>query len=86
MNTPQKHRSTKAVINSDGQRVTPVTGLPASQRVEAPPCTSCRSENTFVYTTRGAVRYCKCRHCGHSFVHAVSKPPVVVIDIQTRQV
>jgi hypothetical protein len=73
------------VINQNGERVTPVRGLPASQRVEAPPCVSCKASATFIYTTRGAIRYCKCRHCGHTFTHSVSRVVAVVLDdIQTR--
>lgn len=80
-----KHRSTKAIVNANGDRVTPVTNLPASQRVEAPPCTSCKSPDTFIYTTRGYIRYCKCRRCGWTYTHAVSVvSSTVVDDIQTR--
>lgn len=80
-------RSTKSVVNPNGQRVTPKTGLPASnQRAEAPNCTSCRSSNTFIYATRQFIRYCKCRHCGHTY--SFSRPSTVrattIIDIQTR--
>lgn len=85
MSKPQQHRSTKAIVNLTGDRVTPVTKLPASQRVEAPPCTSCKSDNTFIYTTRGVLRYCKCRHCGWTYSHSVSVLSATRIDdIQTR--
>jgi hypothetical protein len=78
----KRRRSTKAVINENGQRVTPVTQLPASQRVEARKCTSCLSPDTFVYATRQVARYCKCRRCGHTFTIG---PGVTTVDeIQTR--
>lgn len=32
-----------------------------------PPCWYCRSDETFVYTTRGETRYCKCAKCGETF-------------------
>lgn len=83
MNKEPKHRSTKAVVNGEGQRVTPVSGLPASSRVEAPPCTACKSANTFIYATRQIARYCKCRRCGHSFT--IGPSVEIVDDIQTRQ-
>lgn len=68
-------KPTKAVTDEDtGRRVTPVTGRPASQRVEAPPCPSCRSPNTHVYATRRPVRYCKCRRCGHTYTVAITRP------------
>lgn len=74
-------RSTKPITNNNGQHVTPKTGIPASQRVVCPICTSCKCVDTFIYATRGAVRYCKCRRCGHTYSHAVV---AVVSDIQTR--
>jgi hypothetical protein len=80
-NTPKK-RSTKAVINENGDRVTPVSHLPASRRVESPPCTACRSANTFIYATRQIARYCKCRKCGHTFTIGPSVTPMD--DLQTR--
>lgn len=82
MSTNKPNRSTKAVVNENGERVTPVTRLPAAQRVEAPPCTSCRSLNTFIYATRQIARYCKCRRCGHSFT--IGPGVITVDDIQTR--
>jgi hypothetical protein len=82
MSTNNKGRSTKAVTNTNGDRVTPVTRLPASGRVEAPPCVACKSANTFIYATRQIARYCKCRRCGHSFTIGPNVTPVD--DIQTR--
>jgi hypothetical protein len=55
----------KTTKPTDGK--TPVSGLPASQRVTAPDCVSCCSEDTFIYCTREVMRYCKCRHCGHTW-------------------
>jgi DNA-directed RNA polymerase subunit RPC12/RpoP len=78
----EKNRSTKAVVDAYGRRVTPVRGLPASQRVESPPCSACRSENTFIYATRQIARYCKCRYCGHTWTIGPRATPVD--DIQTR--
>ena len=78
----KKQRSTKAIINQQGERVTPVSHLPASQRVESPPCVACLSHNTFIYATRQIARYCKCRRCGHSFT--IGPSATTVDDIQTR--
>jgi uncharacterized protein (DUF983 family) len=80
MSSNGKHRSTKPVTNEQGKKVTPVTGLPASQRVICPICTSCRNVDTFIYATRGSIRYCKCRYCGHTYTHVAT----VVDNIQTR--
>jgi hypothetical protein len=77
-----KHnRSTKPTTNTEGELVTPKTGIPASQRVTAPKCVACLSEQTYIYATRNVIRYCKCRRCGHTWSHAVA---TVVDDIQTR--
>lgn len=62
-------RSTKPV---DGK--TPVSGLPASQRVTAPPCPTCRDVNTFVYATKPPKRYCKCKRCGWTWKIVIGNP------------
>lgn len=80
-NKATRRRTTKAKT-VDGQRVTPVTELPASNRVESPPCQLCHNENTFIYATRQRVRYCKCRHCGHTWTFAAKV--VTYENIQTR--
>lgn len=77
----RNQRSTKAVIK-DGKRLTPVSGLPASSRVESPPCMACHSQSTFIYATRQIARYCKCRHCGHTWT--IGPGVGRVDDIQTR--
>ena len=81
MSSNGKHRTTKPTTNGSGIQVTPVTGIPASQRVICPICTACKCVDTFIYATRGSVRYCKCRRCGHTYSHAVA---TVVSDMQTR--
>ena len=80
-----KNRSTKAVIDRQGNRVTPVTHLPAARQIEAPPCRACHSNDTYIYTTRQIARYCKCRHCGHSFAW-YRHPPLATTpnEIQER--
>jgi DNA-directed RNA polymerase subunit M/transcription elongation factor TFIIS len=77
----RKRRTTKAKT-VDGKRVTPVTEMPASNRVEAPGCRLCHNTNTFVYATRQRIRYCKCRRCGHTWTFA--SDAVTVSQIQTR--
>jgi len=79
---PAKNQSTKPVVTAIGRKVTPSTGLPASQRVTCPPCSSCRSDETFIYATRQIARYVKCRHCGHTF--SIGPPVSPVDDIETR--
>lgn len=66
MPATMKRKSTKPV---DGK--TPVSGLPASQRVTAPPCQCCRDNDTHIYCKRAPMRYVKCRRCGHTFSFAV---------------
>lgn len=78
-----KKRSTKA-RRVNGQRRTPVTNLPASQRNESPRCASCHSENTFIYATRRPRHYFKCRHCGFTDYFESADVAGVVNDIQTR--
>lgn len=36
----------------------------------APDCQVCKSNNTTIYCTRGAVQYVKCRHCNHTWSKA----------------
>lgn len=83
-----KRRSTKAIRDENGQRVTPVTKRPAADRYEAPACPACKSNDTIVSTTRWIARYCKCRHCGHSwpvYRRPPLAPPASVVDsIETR--
>lgn len=62
----EKRKSTKPV---DGK--TPVSGLPASPRVHyAPPCPSCRSQDTKTTSTLTLIRYFKCRRCGWTWSRA----------------
>lgn len=65
---PKKKRSTKAKTDTNGCRVTPKTGRPASQRTEAPDCPVCHEAHTIVSCTRQVdnrkFRYCKCCVCG----------------------
>lgn len=35
--------------------------------VKSPSCSSCLSNNTRIYGASGAVRYVRCRYCGHTF-------------------
>lgn len=64
-------KSTKAVVDDDGRRVTPVSRLPAARAAEAPPCPLCACESTYIYATRTPTRFCKCRQCGHSYKHVI---------------
>lgn len=63
---PTMTRNPKSTKPISGK--TPVSGVPASQRKTAPPCQTCRSENTIIYCTRGdsefRTHYCKCKRCG----------------------
>jgi len=68
-NKTKRTRSTKPRV-TNGTKVTPKTGVPASQRVTSDPCPMCHSEDTHVYATRGIKRYCKCRHCGWTWAIA----------------
>jgi len=63
MNDRRNGKSTKPKLHN-GQKVTPSTGVPASQRVVSEACPVCHKETTHIYATRGRKRYCKCRHCG----------------------
>lgn len=59
------HEMKKTTKPIDG--LTPVSGLPASQRVTAPRCPSCLDADTFIYFTAKPKRYCKCKRCGHTW-------------------
>ena len=76
-----KRTTTKPINGTNGQKLTPTTQQPASQRVISPCCTSCKWMDTYIYATRGSVRYCKCRRCGHTWSHATV---TVAASIQTR--
>jgi hypothetical protein len=81
MDTPKRTTKAKTV---NGQRVTPVSNLPASQRVNAPRCASCHSDSTFIYATRSPKHYFKCRRCGYTDYFESRDIAGVVDDIQTR--
>ena len=77
-----KKRTTKPK-QVNGAKVTPVKGEPASQRVCAPECQCCHNERTYIYATRGRLRYCKCRRCGWTW--SISGDLAASVDnIQTR--
>ena len=46
---------------------------PKAREFEARPCSACQSYRPHgksysrVYCTRGAIRYCKCHYCGHTW-------------------
>jgi len=48
-------------------------GEPRPREFEARPCSACQSYRPHgksysrVYCTRGAIRYCKCHYCGHTW-------------------
>lgn len=67
-------RSTKPVNG-----LTPVTQVPAAPRFTAPSCSSCRSDNTGVYTTKRdsefIIRYCKCQRCGWTWTDVTRNLP-----------
>lgn len=68
-----KRRTTKPRTVA-GRKVTPVSGEPASQRVTAPRCQTCRSDNTYIRSKNGRKRYCKCRACGWTWAYVPPLP------------
>lgn len=67
-----KKKATKRAANrpktkANGERVTPVTGVPASDYWVATDCTVCRSENTWCYNTSNGKHYFKCNRCGFTW-------------------
>ena len=65
---PKKKRAAnRPVTNENGERVTPVTGAPASDFWVAGDCQLCNSENTKVYDCKNGKHYIKCYRCGHTW-------------------
>jgi len=64
---PKKAKSPKPIINDEGEKVTPKTGLPASEYWVAGDCQLCNSSETHCYNTSNGKHYIKCRRCGHTW-------------------
>lgn len=63
------------IVNANPKKIDPPVnaGEPRPREFEARPCSACQSYRPHgksysrVYCTRGAIRYCKCHYCGHTW-------------------